>query len=138
MTGQKNMGQIARRPGGGYGEMMMDTPTCANALVDPVAHRLGYLLRRASATMMAELGKALTTFGVSPVEATVLAVIAANPGCMQSDVARLLGIKRANMVPIVARLLAEGLIDKTPVNGRSHALGLTTKGQRCRAAGAAA
>ncbi|MGE4431850.1 MAG: MarR family winged helix-turn-helix transcriptional regulator [Sphingobium sp.] len=109
----------------------MDTPPPAPPLTDPVAHRLGYLLRRASATMMADLGKALTAFGVSPVEATVLAVIGVNPGCTQSDIARLIGIKRANMVPIISRLHAEGLIDKTPMNGRSHALALTARGEQC-------
>lgn len=111
--------------------MMTNAPLSSSPLIDPVAHRLGYLLRRASAAMMADLGKALTGFGVSPVEATVLAVIGVNRGCTQSDIARLLGIKRANMVPIVSRLLAEGLIDKTPVNGRSHALALTAKGEEC-------
>jgi len=107
----------------------MDTPAAPAALTDPMAHRLGYLLRRASSAMMADLGGALTPFGVSPVEATVLAVIGANPGCTQSDIARLLGIKRANMVPIVSRLGAEGLVEKTPMNGRSSALRLTAAGE---------
>lgn len=107
----------------------MDTPASSAPLADPMAHRLGYLLRRASSTMMADLGGALTPFGVSPVEATVLAVIGANPGCTQSDIARLLGIKRANMVPIIARLGAEGLVEKTPMNGRSSALRLTAAGE---------
>jgi len=100
----------------------------ASPLIDPVSHRLGYLLRRASAAMMADLAHTLSSCGISPVEATVLVVIGANPGCTQSDIARLLGIKRANMVPIIARLGAEGWVERRPMNGRSHALHLTEAG----------
>lgn len=97
-------------------------------LNDPFARHLGYLLRRASAVMMADLGTALIPLGLRPVEATILSLIAANQGCTQSDIGRMLGIKRANMVPLMASLSAKGLIEKSRVDGRSQALGLTDQG----------
>ncbi|HKT84674.1 MAG TPA: MarR family winged helix-turn-helix transcriptional regulator [Novosphingobium sp.] len=103
-------------------------------LTDPVASHLGYLARRASAAMMANLGNALAPLGLRPVEATILLLIAANPGCSQSDAGRLLGIKRANMVPLMAGLLARDLVRKSAGDGRTYALSLTPAGEEARAA----
>ncbi|KQN02326.1 hypothetical protein ASE85_21495 [Sphingobium sp. Leaf26] len=111
----------------------MDKPApSADRLTDPVALRLGYMLRRASAAMMAGLGIALAEIGLRPVEGTILILVGANPGCIQSDVGRMLGIKRANMVPLVAALAGRGLVDKSPVDGRSLALSLTPAGELLR------
>ncbi|MEC3947990.1 MarR family winged helix-turn-helix transcriptional regulator [Sphingobium sp. HWE2-09] len=104
-----------------------------NRLHDPVASHLGYLLRRASAAVMAALGARLAAIGMRPVEGTILILVGANPGCIQSDVGRMLGIKRANMVPLIAALANKGLIDKSPVDGRSLALSLTAAGEAARA-----
>jgi DNA-binding MarR family transcriptional regulator len=112
----------------------MDKPSpSADHLQDPVAARLGYMLRRASAAMMAGLGTGLAEIGLRPVEGTVLILVGANPGCIQSDVGRMLGIKRANMVPLIATLAGRGLVEKSPVDGRSLALFLTASGEALRA-----
>lgn len=111
----------------------MDKPApSVDRLTDPVALRLGYMLRRASAAMMAGLGIALAEIGLRPVEGTILILVGANPGCIQSDVGRMLGIKRANMVPLVAALAGRRLVDKSPVDGRSLALSLTPAGELLR------
>lgn len=102
-------------------------------IVDPVECRLGYQLRRASAVMMADLGMALAEIGLRPAEATLLSLIGVNPGRSQSDFGRQLGIKRANMVPLTAAMLKAGLIEREATDGRSHALGLTSKGEALRA-----
>lgn len=102
------------------------------AFQDPIADRLGYLLRRASSVMMADLGAALAVTGLRPVEATIVILVGANSGCTQSDIGRMLGIKRANMVPLITGLCAKGLIDKTPADGRSQSLTLTPAGQERR------
>lgn len=112
--------------------MDMDKVT-APSLQDPIALRLGYLLRRASSAMMADLGQALMEIGLRPVEGTILILVGANPGCIQSELGRMLGIKRANMVPLIARLAARGYLDKSPVDGRSLALTLTAAGKAARA-----
>ena len=111
----------------------MEKPNAPKELHDPIASRLGYLLRRASATMMADLGEALGAVGLRPVEGTILILVGANPGCIQSDLGRALGIKRANMVPLIAGLTAQGYLEKSPVDGRSFALSLTLSGEKARA-----
>ena len=112
----------------------MDKPIApVDRLQDPVAARLGYMLRRASAAMMAGLGSALADIGLRPVEGTILILVGANPGCIQSDIGRMLGIKRANMVPLIAALAGRGLLEKSPVDGRSLALSLTAGGEALRA-----
>jgi DNA-binding MarR family transcriptional regulator len=95
---------------------------------DVIADRLGYVLRRASGVMMSALGTALAEIPLRPVEATILILIGENTGCTQSEIGRVLAIKRANMVPLIADLLAKGLIEKRPVDGRSQALSLTPLG----------
>ncbi|WP_242151408.1 MarR family winged helix-turn-helix transcriptional regulator [Sphingomonas sp. BAUL-RG-20F-R05-02] len=95
---------------------------------DVIADRLGYVLRRASGVMMSALGTALAAIPLRPVEATILILIGENTGCTQSEIGRVLAIKRANMVPLIADLLAKGLIEKRPVDGRSQALSLTPQG----------
>ena len=112
----------------------MNTIITDDRMIDPVASHLGYLMRRASAAMMARLGNALAPLGLRPVEATILLLIAANPGCSQSDIGRQLGIKRANMVPLMAGLSAKRLIDKSMGDGRTYALSLTEAGEQARIA----
>ncbi len=111
----------------------MEKPNAPKELHDPIASRLGYLLRRASATMMADLGEALGAVGLRPVEGTILILVGANPGCIQSELGRALGIKRANMVPLIAGLTAQNYLEKSPVDGRSFALSLTPRGEEARA-----
>ena len=110
----------------------MSTSPSDKRLINPVASRLGYRMRRTSSGMMATLGAALELVGLRPVEATILMTIGANPGCIQSDIGRMLGIKRANMVPLITGLIQKDLVQKSPVDGRSFALCLTTQGEDAR------
>ncbi|MCZ3374478.1 MarR family transcriptional regulator [Rhizobium sp. ERR 922] len=106
----------------------MDIDTRASRLSDPLDALLGYQLRRASNVMMADLGSRLQAIELRPVEASILTLIDANPGCTQSDLGRSLGIQRANMVPLMVGLTKAGLVDRAPVGGRSRALRLTRTG----------
>ncbi len=98
-------------------------------LVDPLSARLGYVLRRVSVLMMADLGTRLEPTGLRPAEVTILLLIGANAGCQQGEVGEMLGIKRANMVPLISGLVEKGLVDRARADGRSHALSLTAKGR---------
>jgi DNA-binding MarR family transcriptional regulator len=98
-------------------------------MIDPLTNYPGYLLRRASAVAMANLAKRLKKLGLSPAEATILNVIDANPNANQSDIGRLLDIARANMAPLVSRLAGRKLIERQPVDKRSHGLVLTRTGR---------
>ncbi len=97
-------------------------------LASPLDALLGYRLRRASMTMMADLSAVLRPFDLSAGEASLLILVGANPGCRQSDVGRALEIKRANLTPLVGRLKARGLVSDAPIDGRSLALTLTSAG----------
>jgi DNA-binding MarR family transcriptional regulator len=96
--------------------------------IDPLKNYPGYALRRASATTMASLARRFTEFDLRPTEASVLMVIDANPNITQSEIGRMLDIASANMAPLVSRLADRGLVERQPVNGRSHGLALTKKG----------
>ncbi len=99
-------------------------------LNDPLKDLPGYALRRVSAAVMARLAAGLARLDLRPAEATVLLVIGANPGVIQSDVGRLLGIASANMAPLVARLVDRELIVREAVDGRSQGLTLSDSGRR--------
>ena len=98
-------------------------------IVDPFKSYPGYLLRRASAAAMEKLARRLGKLGLRSSEATVLGVIDANPEITQSDIGRMLNIARANMTPLVARLATLKLVERRPVNGRSHGLRMTAAGR---------
>ena len=98
-------------------------------LENPLEMRVGYQLRRASGVMMADLEARLDSLDLRPTEASILVLIRANPAIMQTEIGRALAIKRANMVPLTANLMARGLIARQAADGRSHALRLTAAGR---------
>jgi len=101
-------------------------------LASPLDDLLGYRLRRASMAMLGDLVEALRPFGLSVVDASLLILVGANPGCRQSDVGRALEIKRANLTPLVGRLKARGLVSDAPIDGRSLSLTVTPQGMALR------
>ena len=111
---------------------MRDHEAIPGPLASPLASlldgQLGYVLRRASMAMMADLVARLRPIGLSVGEASFLLLIGANPGCRQSDVGRALAIKRANLTPLVARMKARDLVHDAPIDGRSRSLTLTEPG----------
>ncbi|MGH8296755.1 MAG: MarR family winged helix-turn-helix transcriptional regulator [Steroidobacteraceae bacterium] len=99
-------------------------------LIDPLKELPGYALRRASAAFMAKLASRLAPLDLRPVEASVLLIIASNPGVTQSEIGRLLDIASANMAPLAARLADRELIVREPVDGRSHGLTVSEPARR--------
>lgn len=98
-------------------------------MIDPMGDYPGYLLRRASALAMARLAKRLKILHLNPTDATVLNVIDANPNAKQSEIGRMLDIARANMAPLISRLAKRDLIERQPMDGRSHGLVLSRTGR---------
>lgn len=96
--------------------------------IDPLDALLGYQLRRASAVMMADLGTALAPLDLRPAEASILLAIDANAPATASAIGKLLGIQRANMVPLVAGLAERGAIERDAIDGRAQALTLSPRG----------
>lgn len=97
-------------------------------LENPFGRHLGYLLRRASNAIISELAQRLDAVGLKVSEASILLLIECNPQITQSDLCRMLGIKRANMVPLTAGLETRKLVTREPVDGRSQGLALTSEG----------
>lgn len=112
--------------------MATTSSSSAGSLANSLDRLLGYQLRRASSVMMADLARELGAFDLRPAEVTTLLVIGDNPGCSQTEVGQVLGIKRANMVPIVSRLMDRGLVDREKADGRSHARRLVEQGRKAR------
>jgi DNA-binding MarR family transcriptional regulator len=97
-------------------------------MLDPLKKLPGYALRRASSAMLSDLARRLTPLALRPTEASILLLIASNPGITQSALCRTLDIQRANMTPITARLEQRALLARERVNGRSQGLILTADG----------
>lgn len=97
--------------------------------IDPLKDYPGYALRRASAATMANLARRLSALDLRPTESTVLLVIDANPNITQSEISRMLDMASANTAPLVSRLEERDLIEREPVDGRSHGLNLTEGGR---------
>ena len=92
---------------------------------------LGYFLRRVQVWVFQDFIRTLASIDLRPAQYSVLAVIGANRGLSQADVAQLLGIERARLVRLLDRLEKRGLMQRlaSPVDRRSHALQLTVAGQ---------
>jgi DNA-binding MarR family transcriptional regulator len=97
-------------------------------LRDPLADMLGYQLRRASLLTLTALGEAFAELKLTLTEAAVIRMVQANPGCNQAEISRALGVKRTNMVPVIAGLVDARLIRRKAADGRTHALNLTRAG----------
>lgn len=95
---------------------------------DVLANLPGYALRRASAAMLTEFSALLHPLGLRPTDASMLVFIEANPGVTPSALGQVMGVQRANMVPLVARLEASGYLARVEVDGRSFGLTLTEQG----------
>lgn len=104
-----------------------DTPD--DALQTPTQGLLGYQLRRAWLAMGGDLGQRLEALSLTGMSLSVLLMIEANPGVSQSELARQMDIKRANMTPITAQFDDRGLIERVATDGRSHGLRLSSAGR---------
>ncbi len=101
-----------------------------DGLNDPFGTLLGYQLRRASLLMASDLGERLEPLQLTVTGLSVLLMIEANPGVRPTELAKVLGIKSANLAPLVAGFVARELIDRQPTDKRSHGLRLTPEGRR--------
>jgi DNA-binding MarR family transcriptional regulator len=94
--------------------------------------RLGYFIRRAQVWIFQDVMRDFVAIDIRPAQYSVLAVIEANAGLSQSDIADLLGIERARLVRLLDRLERRGYTERrrAPNDRRSHALYLTREGRR--------
>jgi DNA-binding MarR family transcriptional regulator len=113
---------------------MRDTPDSlrpeAEVRLGPLSNSLGFLLRLSQLASFRDYFEDLGALGIRPGEASVLMLIAENPGVRQGVLARRLMIRRAHMTKMVRAMLAEGLVERAvPADDRrAIELTLTAKG----------
>ena len=92
---------------------------------------IGYRLRRAQLSVFQLFLAVFEDLKLRPVEYTVLVLIADNPGRKQTEIAEVLGIKRANFVTLVHGLEERNLVERIPSDAdkRANALHLTKEGE---------
>ncbi len=92
---------------------------------------VGYRLRRAQLAVFQRFLAEFEDLDLRPAEYSVLVLIDDNPGRKQSEIAEVLGIKRANFVPLINGLEDRGLTERRLTAGdrRANALHLTTRGR---------
>jgi DNA-binding MarR family transcriptional regulator len=90
-----------------------------------------FLLRRAAALASQDLQASLAETNIRPIQFAILNTLAARPGVRQSQLSPALGIRRTNLVPLLAELETRGLCERRPVPGdrRASALFLTESGR---------
>jgi DNA-binding MarR family transcriptional regulator len=98
------------------------------SLQEPLLRLTGYVLRRASTAALAELSHRLAPMDLRPIDAALLVLLDAAPQVTHSEAAETLGLRRPNLVPIVAGLEKRGLIERKKIDFRSEGLALTEQG----------
>lgn len=92
---------------------------------------LGYQLRLAQLAIFRDFERHVGTLGVSPGRVGVLALIAANPGVTQSELARAVGLDRSTMVPLLDGFERRGVLERhRGADRRTNGLWLTPSGKR--------
>ncbi|QND55703.1 MarR family winged helix-turn-helix transcriptional regulator [Mesorhizobium huakuii] len=79
---------------------------------DALDAQIGYNLKRASAVALNDFAVELTDAGLRPVTYGMLALIDERPGIRAAELCRLLGMKSANMAPLLAELEERGLVER--------------------------
>lgn len=101
----------------------LSTPTRLEDLI-------GYNLRRASLIDLQGATAALEQAGTRVIPMCVLSTVIERPGVTSAEVCRLLGMQRANMVPILAELEAKDLVSREadPLDQRVQKIFATEQG----------
>jgi len=95
---------------------------------NPLQSYPGYLLRRAAISRFLQLEKRLEPLGLRTIEASILTLVHHNPEISQAECGRQLSIQRANLNPIMRRLIERGLVISSKGVGRAQSLRLTEVG----------
>jgi DNA-binding MarR family transcriptional regulator len=93
---------------------------------------VGYFARRFQVWIFQDLIQTLASAEIRISHYSVLAIIQANPGLAQSEIAEAVGIEPARLVRVLDELERRGLIQRmrSTSDRRSHALFLTAEGQK--------
>jgi DNA-binding MarR family transcriptional regulator len=104
-----------------------------DASSNPLASRLGYLLKHAHLQLMEASAHALAPFGIDGRELAVLAVLATGYPLSQLEAASRLGVDRTTMVALIDVLEGKALVERrrSAQDRRKNTVQLTPAGQDC-------
>lgn len=91
---------------------------------------MGYMLRQGQLCVYHDFFETLAAEGIRPPQFSILEVVSKNPGIRPSDVAAAIGVKRANLVPLLSALEQNNWIERSaaPTDRRAQSLHLTATG----------
>jgi DNA-binding MarR family transcriptional regulator len=97
----------------------------------PLTDYIGYALRRAQMSTVAEFVSVMKEVDLRPTQFAVLTIIKENPGVRQTEVCAALGIQKANFVPLLNELQRRGFAVRKAgyPDRRASALHLTAQGE---------
>jgi len=92
---------------------------------------MGYMLRQAQLFVYQDFFQTLAAEQIRPPQFSICEVVSRNPGIRPSDVAAAIGVKRANLVPLVAALEERGFLTRASASTdrRAQSLHLTPEGE---------
>ncbi len=98
---------------------------------DVLPELLGYHLRRAHGTVVANFAEATTGLDITPGQFGMIALIRANPRLSQVDLAAAIGLDKSTVAPAVDKLVRRKLIARKPSDAdrRFNTLTLTPVGE---------
>jgi len=96
-----------------------------------LAGAIGPRLRLLNNLLSARVDEAIQPIGLRSGAFWVMALIDANPGCSQTDIAREVAMDKANLVALIGQLEKRGLATRTRSSGdrRRNTLALTDEGK---------
>lgn len=108
------------------------TPESSDVDTSYLESLLGYNARRAALAVIAVFLRRMDTYGLRPVDFSVLSVVAHNPGVTSRQICAALDILPPNLVGMVKSLQKRGLIVRKPhpTDRRAQGLHLSVAGQR--------
>ena len=108
-----------------------DTPTRSLSM-GAVEALIGFRFRRIQNEMSRRFKQRISRSEVNPGMFSALALIRANPGLSQTDLAAQIGMDRATVVALIDALEANGWAKRTrdPADRRRHSLSITPAGSR--------
>jgi len=111
------------------------SPAIKPVLTDSPGHLLRRAEQRASSIYTQEVGAT----GLTPRQYVVLTAVAAYEGQTQTDLVSATGIDRSTLADMIARMIANGLLDRERTEGdaRANSVTLTAAGKRQLSATAA-
>ena len=109
----------------------MDIETEPAAFARDQALRPGLLIRRLHQIHLALFAEECAGFDITPVQYSVMSVIALRPGLDQVQISEEAGVDRATLANVVARLEAAGLLKRitSRLDRRQKLLTLTARGK---------